>query len=79
MFKYLCKRLSERSTWLGLIAFATACGVELEVALTEQIIAAGVALAGLVGILTKDQQQETATGEKPAADAAEAGKEESHG
>lgn len=56
MFKYILKRLTERSTWLGVLALATACGATLEQALAEQIIAAGMAVAGLIGIVTKDQQ-----------------------
>ena len=46
MFKYIINRLTERSTWLGLIGLITACGASLETALAEQIIAAGMA-AGL--------------------------------
>ena len=75
MFTYILKRLTERSTWLGLIALATACGVELETAFAEQIIAAGVALAGLVGILTRDNKDEDKTTESEA----EAGKEDQDG
>lgn len=40
MFKYIINRLTERSTWLGLIGLVTACGASLETALAEQIIAA---------------------------------------
>ena len=75
MFKFICKRLTERSTWLGLIAFATACGVQIEGAVAEQVISAGVALAGLVGILTRDNKDEA--GEKTTE--SEGGKEEQHG
>ena len=41
MFKYILNRLTERSTWLGLLALATACGATIEQALADQIIAAG--------------------------------------
>lgn len=57
MFKYILKRLTERSTWLGALALATACGATIEQALADQIIAAGMAVAGLIGIVTKDQQK----------------------
>ena len=30
MFKYILNRLTERSTWLGVIALATACGDTIE-------------------------------------------------
>lgn len=57
MFKYILNRLTERSTWLGFLAVATACGATIEQALTDQIIAAGMAVAGIIGIVTKDQQK----------------------
>ena len=52
MFKYILNRLTERSTWLGLLALATACGATIEQALADQIIAAGI------GIVTKDRKKE---------------------
>lgn len=67
MFTYIFSRLKERSTWLGLIALATACGATIETVLAEQIIAAGMAIAGLVGVLTKDttgRTEATATGKE---------------
>ena len=67
MFTYIYSRLKERSTWLGLIALATACGATIETVLAEQIIAAGMAIAGLVGVLTKDttgSTEATATGKE---------------
>lgn len=57
MFKYIIKRLTERSTWLGILAITTACGATIEQTLFEQIIAAGIAVAGLIGIVTKGGQQ----------------------
>ncbi len=53
--KYIINRLTERSTWLGVIALVTACGAQIETALAEQIIALGMAVAGLVGIVTRDK------------------------
>ena len=67
MFTYIFSRLKERSTWRGLIALATACGATIETVLAEQIIAAGMAIAGLVGVLTKDttgSTEATATGKE---------------
>ena len=54
----ILNRLTERSTWLGLLALATACGATIEQALADQIIAAGMAAAGLIGIVTKDRKKE---------------------
>ena len=67
MFTYIFSRLKERSTWLGLIALATACGATIETVLAEQIIAAGMAIAGLIGVFTKDttgNTEATATGKE---------------
>lgn len=58
MFRYILNRLKERSTWLGLIAFATSCGATIATELTEPIITIGVALAGLVGVVTKDKEKD---------------------
>lgn len=49
----VAQRLSENSTWRGLILVATACGVQLEPALQEQIVASGLALVGLINIIRK--------------------------
>ena len=57
MFKYILNRLTERSTWLGVIALATASGATIEAAIAEQIIAAGMAVAGLIGVVTKDKTE----------------------
>ena len=57
MFKYILNRLTERSTWLGVIALATACGATIEEAIAEQIIVAGMAVAGLIGVVTKDKTE----------------------
>ena len=58
MFTYILNRLKERSSWLGLIAFATFCGASIATELTESIITVGVALAGLVGVVTKDKEKD---------------------
>lgn len=58
MFKYILNRLTERSTWLGLLALVTACGATIEQTLADQIIVAGMAAAGLIGIVTKDRKKE---------------------
>lgn len=60
-------RLKERSSWLGLIALATACGATIETVLAEQIIAAGMAIGGLIGVFPKESPgstEATATGKE---------------
>lgn len=56
MFKYLLERASERSTWLGVIAFASSVGVTVNPEIAGNVATIGVAAAGLVGALTKDRQ-----------------------
>lgn len=51
---YLIDRADERSTWRGLILALSALGVSIDPELSEAIILAGVALAGLVEILLPD-------------------------
>ena len=58
MFTYIFSRLKERSTWLGFIAFATSCGASIATELTESIITVGVSPAGLVGVVTKDKEDD---------------------
>lgn len=42
--------LSEASTWRGLVLIATALGVRLEPEQIDAIVAAGLALSGLIGV-----------------------------
>lgn len=58
MFKFILNRLTERTTWAGLVAIGTACGATIEPALSEQIIAVGLAVAGLIGVVTKDRKED---------------------
>ncbi|WP_199720795.1 hypothetical protein [Azospirillum cavernae] len=50
---YLISRLSEASTWRGLSLLAAALGVNIAPELQQSIITAGIAVAGLVGVVTK--------------------------
>jgi hypothetical protein len=49
----LLQRLSENSTWRGLILIATAVGVKLEPELQESIIVAGLSLVGFINVVRK--------------------------
>lgn len=53
--KWLAARLREPSTWRGLVWLLTACGVSLSPELWEQITAVGMAVAGLIGVLTREE------------------------
>ena len=57
-FQYLLDRLKERSTWIGIIAVISASGIEMSVAKTETILALGTGLAGLISMLTKDNNND---------------------
>lgn len=52
----LIEKLSENSTWRGLILVATALGVKLDPAMQEGILAAGLSLVGLINIIRKDKK-----------------------
>lgn len=51
MKSYLLERLKEPSTWRGIIYMITAAGVPVAPALADSIIAVGLAVAGLIGVL----------------------------
>jgi hypothetical protein len=50
---YLFDRLSENSTWRGLVMLATALGVHLDPAQANAIVATGLALVGLINVFRK--------------------------
>lgn len=52
-FNVLLGKLSENSSWRGLILIATAVGVKLDAAQAESIIAAGLAIVGLINVFRK--------------------------
>lgn len=54
MLKWVLDRAKERSTWIGLASVLAAAGVALSPELKEAIIATGIAVAGLVAVITKD-------------------------
>ena len=52
--RYILSRSRERSTWIGMITVLTATGMALTSEQTEAIASAGMAMAGLVAVFTKD-------------------------
>ena len=48
-------RFREPSTWRGLTMLTTAFGIALSPEISEQIIVAGTAIAGLIGMMTEDK------------------------
>lgn len=55
MKQYILNRLAEASTWRNLFALLTAAGISLEPAQAEAIIAVGLAVIGLIGVLFPDK------------------------
>jgi hypothetical protein len=53
MKSYILDRAKEPSTWRGVMLFLTAIGVPIAPALADQIVAVGLAAAGLIGMVTK--------------------------
>jgi hypothetical protein len=47
------EKLSENSTWRGLILVATALGVKLDPSMQEGILATGLSLVGLINVIRK--------------------------
>jgi hypothetical protein len=52
---WLLRRLREPSTWRGLVWLATVAGLSLRPDQAEAIVAAGMALAGLLGVFLADE------------------------
>lgn len=54
MKNYILARLKERTTWLGLIAIATAFGLRLSPEQVQAIVTIGLGLAGILHAATPD-------------------------
>lgn len=55
MKEYIVQRAKEPSTWRGLVLILTAAGVPIAPGMSEAIVSIGLALAGLIGVLTADK------------------------
>lgn len=60
ILNFLLDRAKERSTWIGLIGFASSLGVAIQPEMVEAIASAGVALSAIVMVLTKDAAKKSA-------------------
>jgi hypothetical protein len=54
MRQYILDRAREPSTWRGAILFLTAIGVPIAPAMADAVVTAGLGIAGLLGMLTRD-------------------------
>lgn len=55
MKQYVLERAKEASTWRGVILLLTAIGVPVAPAMADQIVSAGLAIAGIVGAAMPDK------------------------
>lgn len=55
MKTYIIERAKEPSTWRGVVLLLTALGVPMAPAMTEAIVSTGLAIAGLLGVITADK------------------------
>ncbi len=55
MKQYILDRAKEPSTWRGAILLLTALGVPVAPELANAIVSVGLALAGLIGVVTPDK------------------------
>jgi hypothetical protein len=55
MKQYILDRVREPSTWRGAILFLTAIGVPIAPAMADAVVTAGLGIAGLLGMLTRDK------------------------
>ena len=51
--KWIIDQLKQPSTWRGITMLATSLGIAVNPELMEQIVVAGTAAAGLIGVLFK--------------------------
>lgn len=61
MINYILDRLNETSTWRGIVGVLTGLGVKVRPDLAESIIAAGIALMGIVNIFRKEKSVSAAS------------------
>ncbi|KJV39607.1 MULTISPECIES: hypothetical protein [unclassified Brevundimonas] len=52
---YILPRLKERSTYVGLVALATAFGMSIDPTYVDVALAIGAAVGGVLGIVWKDK------------------------
>lgn len=56
MLDFILERGKEASTWRGLVALLTAVGITISPELTEALVSAGLAIIGILGVVTADKK-----------------------
>ena len=54
--KWILQKLSEKTTWLGLLSIASGLGLKLTEGTTQAIAAAGIAIAGLILVFMNEKK-----------------------
>ena len=54
---YIIERLSEPSTWRGIIMIATGAGIQLAPDMQSAIITLGLAIVGVINVTRKEKKQ----------------------
>jgi hypothetical protein len=54
MKPFIYNRLKEASTWRGIVLILTALGVPILPEMAETIITIGIAVTGIIGVVTPD-------------------------
>jgi hypothetical protein len=54
-FSWVLARVQESSTWYGLAAILTTAGLNLDPALSKEIVSFGVSAAGFIAVITKNK------------------------
>jgi len=55
MKPFIYNRLKEASTWRGIVLILTALGVPIMPEMAETIITIGIAVTGIIGVVTPDE------------------------
>lgn len=53
MKSYILQRAKEPSSWRGALLFLAAVGVPIAPAMADHIVAVGLGVAGMIGMITK--------------------------
>ena len=57
LLEYILDRLSENSTWRGLLLLATSVGIAIEPSQAAAITAAGLGVIGLINVFRKSKAE----------------------
>lgn len=54
LYRYVLQRLGERTTYVGIVAILTACGIVVEPQYLEAGFALGAGITGMINVLWKE-------------------------